>query len=113
LIAEANASGEVQVEYAYLDGEPLALWREDETPTVPGVVAPIAPIGSTDTASPTYSWEPLQDAIEYHFFVYDRVVRERVFDERLPSSEVCSETTCAHQSQKQRWMGALGRFNTV
>jgi YD repeat-containing protein len=35
LIAEANANGEVQVEYAYLDGEPLTMWRDDQSPPEP------------------------------------------------------------------------------
>lgn len=35
LIAEANATGTIEVEYTYLDGEPLAMWRDDDANSAP------------------------------------------------------------------------------
>ncbi len=59
LIAEADANGSVKVEYAYLDGEPLSMWRDDdETPPPPPPEADFA--FSSSGSSTQGKWQVFQ-----------------------------------------------------
>ena len=98
LIAEAGGEGTVTVEYAWLEGEPLTMWREaleppqpDTPPTAPDVVAPI---GASDTATPTYTWSAVDDADRYQLIVYDRSTRSRIHRGNYTAASIC-EAECS------------------
>lgn len=96
LIAEGTDTGDVLVEYAYLDGEPLAMWRlEGPESTVPKVVTPRSPIGAVTTASPNYVWDDEGTSDEYQVIIYDRYLRASVYNERHDSADLCSNGSCA------------------
>ncbi len=96
LIAEADgSSGLVQVAYAYLDGEPLVMWRDDSAePTTPGVVIPTNPIDTVSTSGPSFMWDADPTADEYQVIVHDRFLNERVLNERYFASDVCVNDVC-------------------
>jgi YD repeat-containing protein len=95
LIAEADSAGVLQVEYAYLDGEPLVMWRESDTPQAPGIVTPIAPLGAITTATPTYEWADLGNAPTYWFLVYDRSESREVHRQAYQAADICTAGTCS------------------
>lgn len=99
LIAEAQ-DGTVTVEYAYLDGEPLVMWREsgNAPPTTPPIKPVlISPISREDvsTASPTFVWEQDPLASEYRFRVYDRTETAWIYDETFDSTTLCAAGSCS------------------
>lgn len=95
LIAEADGSGVISVEYAYLDGEPLVMWRDDNAPSVPGEITPIAPVGSTDSATPTFEWADEGTTTTYRLLVFDRSVGAFVHNEDYLASAVCVNAVCS------------------
>jgi len=96
LIAEADGStGAVQVEYSYLDGEPLTLWRDDAAPSVPGDVTLLSPSDSVSTASPTYEWEDEGNTETYRLQVYDRSIAQWVFLENYAATDICAAGICS------------------
>ena len=119
MIAEAQ-DGTTTVEYAYLDGEPLVMWRNDatgdpqppETDTPPGKAVLMSPILQVEisTGSPTLEWEQDPLASEYRLRVYDKGVGAWVYNEIHQSDSVCSEGVCSYapaivlnQSINHRW----------
>ncbi len=94
LITEAKDDDTIAVEYAYLNGEPLAQWRES-APPVPGSVTPIAPLGSVTTATPAFEWQDVGNATHYQLRAYDRTVAAWVHDAEHPAADICNHGTCS------------------
>jgi len=100
LIAETNgATGAVTVEYAYLDGEPLAMWRDEETasPTPPDAPTLLSPLDTVASASPTFTWEHIEEGgvDQYRLRVYDRTVPGWVHDTTYFSDDICDAGICS------------------
>ncbi len=93
LITEAKDDDTIAVEYAYLNGEPLAQWRES-APPVPGSVTPIAPQGEVATASPTFEWHRVDHADEYQLSVRDNARGEQVHRRRYRADDLCTADLC-------------------
>jgi len=94
LIAEAQ-NGTVTVEYAYLDGEPLVMWRDAETPKVPDPIILLSPLETITTASPIFEWEDEGTAHTYRLRIYDRSTLSWVHIENHAASEICSNGVCS------------------
>lgn len=95
LLMEADDQTGELVEYAYLDQQPLVLWRSDESaPTRPGVATPIKPIDNTNTATPEFVFEQLANATEYRVIIHDKSADERVHDALYLASNICGQGVC-------------------
>ena len=96
LIGEANSDGAEAVEYAYLNGQPLTMWRTTtEEPSVPAVPTLVAPLDEIDTATPTFLWQPSEYATRYRLQVYDRVSKQTVHLQTHEATEVCTGNSCS------------------
>jgi glucose/arabinose dehydrogenase/PKD repeat protein len=60
---------------------------------LPGAVTPVSPSGAIATNNPTYVWQELAGATDYHLWVYDRNNHTRV--NQMYATAVCSGGTCS------------------
>ncbi len=95
LISEADSNGLISVEYAYLDGAPLAMWHDEGGPSVPGTITAIAPLGDITTATPAFEWQDMGDATDFRLRVYDRALLAWVHDVTYSAATICSNGTCS------------------
>jgi len=99
LIAESNADGTIAVEYAYMDEEPLVMWRDDnrqvKSPSsLPERSTPIAPNAQVTSATPTFTWQNLSNATTYQLRVYDRTVAAGVLNAQYSAKDICTDDVC-------------------
>ena len=97
LIAEAQ-DGEVTVEYSYIDGEPLTMWKISESsvqPTEPPAEPVLLePVGTIETFSPEYVWAHTSSNTQYRLRIYDRTQRRWVVSTVYDSAEICDAESC-------------------
>ncbi len=72
--------------------DPIRFTYADE---IPGEITPLAPLVSTDTASPAYEWEDVGNADDYELRIFDRQVRALVHRQVYPGGSICSGGTCS------------------
>ena len=63
--------------------------------TIPGLITPLAPLGTIAIPSPAFEWEDLGNVTVYWLRVYDRTVKEWVHDVKHTSTDICNNGICS------------------